>query len=96
MTQRRSFDYCGFHVQLIALLGQANTHGALSVSGLQEDPTVNTENSFTVISHQVNRTRFTLQKEVGKIFFAYWNGFIMPFFSLMLACAAANLATGTL
>jgi len=29
--------FCGFHVQLIALFSQANTHGALLVSGLQEE-----------------------------------------------------------
>jgi len=29
--------YCGFHVHLIALLSQANTHGVLLVSGLQEE-----------------------------------------------------------
>ena len=30
-------SYCGFHVQLIALFSQANTHGVLLVSGLQEE-----------------------------------------------------------
>ena len=29
--------FCGFHVQLIALYSQANTHGELLVSGLQEE-----------------------------------------------------------
>jgi hypothetical protein len=35
----RQFSYLpfGFHVQLIALPSQANTHGALLVSGLQEE-----------------------------------------------------------
>jgi len=29
--------YCGFHAHLIASRSQANTHGALLVSGLQEE-----------------------------------------------------------
>ena len=29
--------YCGFHVQFNALLSQDSTHGALLVSGLQEE-----------------------------------------------------------